>query len=98
MTAFPTAMPAAPRTLLDGLVRKQQAVAAVIAGGMSLFEAADRFRADDRDDPEAACRTVIGWVHLALRDRPERAEPLTERLERELQSHLARPGRLIRDC
>jgi hypothetical protein len=43
-------------------------------------------------DVEALCRSVIGWVHLALSDRPERAEAVSGRLECELQSHLARFG------
>src|SRR5438094_38420 len=41
---------------------------------------------------ESWCRTVIGWAGLALSDRPERAEAVSEHLERELESHLARHG------
>ncbi len=40
-------------------------------------------------DGESLCRTVIGWVHLSLSsNRPEEAERVSERLERELQGHL----------
>src|SRR5262249_31304307 len=57
---------------------KQEAVAALIAGRLTLLEAAATFRAAGCPRPDAdgesACRSVIGWVHLALCDRPERAE------------------------
>jgi hypothetical protein len=43
-------------------------------------------------DNENVCRTVIGWVHLALENRPEEAERITERLERELQICIDRFG------
>jgi hypothetical protein len=96
------------RNLLHGLSQKQQAVAAVIAGRLSLLEAAAWFRAaglgsaiaDPRAVPpaeaESLCRSVIGWVHLALCDRPERAETVTVMLEDELECYLDRfgPGRL----
>jgi hypothetical protein len=87
---------AAPRALLAGLQLRQQAVVAVIDGRMSLWEAAARFRSSQRTpaDGEALCRSVIGWVGLALSDRPERAELVTRRLEQELQGYLDRFGRL----
>ena len=80
--------PSAPRTLLAGLSQKQQVVADVIAGRLTLHEAAARFRAasGDAGDGETLCRSVIGWVHLALRDHPERADRVAGRLERELQN------------
>ena len=87
--------------LRAGLRQKQWAVAGVIAGRLSLLEAAAWFRAagagaDPRPVPaveaESLCRSVIGWVHLALSGRPERAEAVSWRLECELQSHLARFG------
>jgi hypothetical protein len=88
----------APRVLLAGLCQKQQAVVAVIDGRMSLLEAAARFRAAQQPpvpaDGETLCRSVIGWVELALRDCPERAELVTRRLEQELQGYLDRFGRL----
>jgi hypothetical protein len=78
---------------------KQEAVAAVIAGQLTLLEAATRFRAAGCPRPDAdgesACRSVIGWVHLALCDRPERAEEVSARLERELQKYLTHPGGLL---
>lgn len=82
--------PHTPRAILAHLGEKQRAVADVIAGRASLAEAAARFRDADGDGPaadgEALGRAVIGWVHLALRDRPERADMVAARLERELQS------------
>jgi hypothetical protein len=86
----------APRALLAGLWLKQQAVVAVIDGRISLWEAAARFRSAQPApaDAEALCRSVIGWVGLALSDRPERAELVTRRLEQELQGYLDRFGRL----
>jgi len=87
--------------LLTGLRQKQWAVAGVIAGRLSLLEAAAWFRAAGLGidlgqvpaaEAESLCRSVIGWVHLALSDRPERAEAVSARLECELQTHLARFG------
>ena len=84
-------------SLLDALQRKQQAVTALIAGRISLFEAAARFRSSQSSvarvgDVESTCRSVIGWVHLALSERPEKAEAVSARLEAELQTHLERFG------
>lgn len=86
-----------PRVTPAGLRRKQEAVAAVIAGRVSLLEAAETFRAAGCPwpDTETVCRSVIGWVHLALCDRPERAEDVSARLEQELQSYLVYPGGLL---
>jgi hypothetical protein len=90
--------PPGPNAILTRLSEQERAVADLIAGRSSLLEAAGRFRAAagarSGADGEEACRTVIGWVHLALRDRPERADRVAGRLERELQSSLARFGRL----
>jgi hypothetical protein len=84
------------RRALQRLHVKQQTVAALIEGRLDLVEAAVQFRAaglaPQPEDGEALCRSLIGWVHLALRDRPERAEALSEELENELQTHLARHG------
>ena len=71
---------------------------------LSLLEAAAWFRAaglgtavaDARSVPpaeaESLCRSVIGWVHLALCDRPERAETVSGMLELELDGYLGRSG------
>jgi hypothetical protein len=86
--------PHASREMLAGLRLKQSAVAAVVDGKLTLSEAAARFRdAQCGSDGETLCRSVIGWVHLALSDRPERAEAVSSRLERELQVYLDRAGR-----
>jgi hypothetical protein len=87
-------LPSSPA--LARLRAKQRAVGQVIAGTLSLVEAASHFGAGDRDvagrNGEALCRTVIGWVHLALSDRPEQAEAVSERLEAELRAVLTRHG------
>ena len=44
-------------------------------------------------DSENLCRTVIGWVYLSLSNRPEEAERVSDRLERELQVHLDKNGK-----
>jgi hypothetical protein len=80
---------------LQRLEGKQQVIADLIAGRLDLLEAAARFGRLEKGSPgedEQLCRRVIGWVDLALSDRPERAEALTERLERELAAHLGRHG------
>jgi len=83
---------------------KQAIVADLISGRLPLLEATARFRQAGggapaarlpaRGEPAAEdwCRTVIGWALLALSDRPERAEAVSEHLEQELQTHLARHG------
>ena len=98
MVALVSEHPNNPPVLLTSLSRKQEAVAGVIDGRVSLREAAARFRAAGGARPDAdeetVCRSVIGWVHLALCDRPERAERVTARLEYELQTALGGSGRL----
>jgi hypothetical protein len=98
MDALPYIDPTTARALLAGLSHKQQAVTDVIAGRTTLLEAAARFRAAGGTrvgaDGEALCRSVIGWVHLALRDRPEQADLVAGRLEHELQDYQARFGSL----
>jgi hypothetical protein len=97
----------APRAVMQSLLAKQQIINELIAGRLELLEAAARFQAAHRTtaaclvvvaaapgDGESLCRTVIGWVHLALSGRPEEAERVSERLERELQGHLERQGQL----
>jgi hypothetical protein len=87
-----------PCAIRAQLCEKEQAVADVTAGRATPLEAATRFRRADGTGPEAdgetACRAVIGWVHLALSHRPERAERVAGRLERELQYAIAPLGRL----
>jgi hypothetical protein len=76
---------------------KQDIVAQLIGGRLSLFEAARRFQAAQggtwsEEKSEELCRMVIGWAHLALSDWPERAEAVSAALERQLNSHLSRNG------
>jgi hypothetical protein len=95
------------RLMLQRLQAKQQIIAELIAGKLELFEAASRFQAvhavaaacfdspavsTSRVDSENVCRTVIGWVHLALAHRPEEAERVSSRLERELEGYINRFG------
>ncbi len=83
---------------LQCIAMKEQIVAELISGRLPLLEATARFRqlggAGRGPEPggEEWCRTVIGWAHLALSDRPERAEAVSDHLEQELQTHLARHG------
>jgi len=93
-----------PKTVLQCLVVKQQIINELIAGRIELWDAAARFHVLHRtaaacieratgmpaaaSDGENLCRTVIGWVYLSLSHRPEEAERVSERLERELQRHL----------
>jgi hypothetical protein len=92
------------RRALQRLRAKQEIIADVIAGRLPLLEATARFGAAlsaggaAPEDGEGVCRSVIGWVHLALCDWPERAEALTDELERQLQSHLARHGAVCLPC
>jgi hypothetical protein len=99
---------------LQRLQAKQQIIAELIEGRLHLLEATVRFRAAAQtagaaegrelpgtkcpEDGEELCRSVIGWAHLALRDRPERAEAFSDQLERELQAHLARHGGVQLPC
>jgi len=76
---------------------KQRAIAELISGRLQLLEAAARFQEVEggmggEDEGEQLCRAVIGWAHLALSDRPERAEAFSEQLEKELQRHLTGHG------
>jgi hypothetical protein len=80
---------------------KEEIIGDLVSGRVALVEAASRFRqvggrlptpGAGADNGEAWCRAVIGWAHLALEDRPERADAISEKLEQELQSHLSRFG------
>jgi hypothetical protein len=83
---------------LRRLQQKQQIIGELINGRLDLLEAGSRFLAAEKNgepeyrNAEEVCRAVIGWVHLALNDRPERAEALSQELEHQLQIHLSRFG------
>jgi hypothetical protein len=96
--------PALPKAVLAGLQQKQAIISQVIEGRLPLWDAAGRFQAAHQAaracleratgvpghsiDGEAVCRQIIGWVCLALSDRPEQADRVSERLETELRDHL----------
>jgi hypothetical protein len=93
---------------LQRLQVKQDIVAQLVAGRVSLLEAAARFRAasqplsdgaslaalarSGQDADERICRTLIGWAYLSLCEYPERAEAVSNRLETDLQDILDRHG------
>ncbi len=92
---LPSAAPAGPA--LQRVRVKQDIIAQLIGGRLGLFEAARRFQAAQggavsEANGEDLCRVVIGWAHLALSDRPERAEAVSAELERQLNTHLSRNG------
>ncbi|WP_020473869.1 hypothetical protein [Zavarzinella formosa] len=88
--------------VLRGLVEKNRIVTDLIDGRVSLKEAAGRFQkahvaggqclerttgVPSRSvETENTCRSLIGWVRLTLRDRPEQADRVTARLEDELSA------------
>ena len=98
--------PALPKAVLAGLQQKQAIINQVIEGRLPLWDAAGRFQAAHQAarvcletatgvpnhtiDGETVCRTIIGWVYLALSDRPEHADKVSERLEGELREYLSR--------
>ncbi len=98
--------PTLPKAVLLGLQQKQAIINEVIDGHLPLWEAASRFQIAHQAaracletaigvpthsiDGEAVCRTIIGWVCLALTDRPEHADRVSERLEAELRELLNR--------
>jgi hypothetical protein len=104
--AVPNIAPALPKAVLLGLQKKQAIIHEVIDGHLPLAEAAGKFEAAHQAarvcletatgvpghsiDNESACRTIIGWVYLALLDRPEHADRVSERLEGELRELLNR--------
>ncbi len=93
-----------PRSVEQCLKTKQIIVNELIAGRLELLEAASRFQAVHSTSAECSkessvnenmCRTLIGWVHLSLcGNRPEEAERVSDRLERELQKHLDRRAKI----
>lgn len=100
--------PISARLVMEGLQTKQQIINELIAGRMELLQATARFQTVHRttavsiesatgipagvSNGENLCRTVIGWVCLSLSGRPEEAERVSARLERDLQGHLDRFG------
>lgn len=96
--------PALPKAVLLGLQQKQAIINQVIEGHLPLWEAAGRFQVahqaarvclesatgvpNNSIDGETVCRTIIGWVYLALSERPEQADRVSERLEGELRDTL----------
>ena len=82
---------------LKRLDAKQDIIRQLIDGRLHLIEAAECFReltrpAASSQSDEDVCRALIGWVYLALCERPERAESLSSQLEAELAAHLQRRG------
>jgi hypothetical protein len=105
-TAFTTAPSIQRHNLaLQRLDAKKEIIGQIIDGRLRLLEAASRFRRLSRpttggagivaarnDSDEDLCRSLIGWVYLALSERPERAEALSDQLEAELAAHLKQHG------
>jgi hypothetical protein len=88
---------------LQRLDAKKEVIAQIIDGRMRLLEAAQQFRQLNRPvalgpaigrnvADEDLCRSLIGWVYLALSERPERADALSDQLEAELSAHLKLHG------
>jgi hypothetical protein len=87
---------------LERLEAKKAIIGQLIDGRVRLLDAAAQFRElarpgtasaeafERQDSDEYWCRSVIGWVCLALGEQPERADPLASRLETELSAHLAK--------
>jgi hypothetical protein len=81
--------------MLERLQAKQQVIEDLVEGRVALLEAAARFGAAQAvgvEDGLRLCQAVIGWAHLALRDRPEKAEALSQELEEQLEEHLTTHG------
>lgn len=99
-SSAPTLNHGSARDVLRGLIEKQQIIGELIEGKVSLREAAGRFQVAHHAagdclerttgvpsrslETENTCRSLIGWVRLTLKDRPERADRVTARLEEEL--------------
>jgi hypothetical protein len=104
--AFTTAPSSQRHNLaLQRLDAKKEIIGQIINGRLRLLEAANQFRrlgrpanggvglvAARNDSDEDLCRSLIGWVYLALSERPERAEALSDQLEAELSAHLTQHG------
>jgi hypothetical protein len=87
---------------LERLETKKTVIGQLIDGRLHLLDAAARFRelappsnailgiSETQDGDEHWCRSVIGWVCLALSEQPERADVLAGRLEAELAAHVAK--------
>jgi hypothetical protein len=86
--------------VLTGLIEKHRIINELIQGKVTLREAAMQFqqahiaagncieRATGVPsrfiEMEKTCHTLIGWVRLTLKDRPEYADRITARLEQEM--------------
>jgi hypothetical protein len=89
-----------PGQVLRCIQTKLAIIAEVVSGRLPLLEAAARFHREGAagqpgavpENGEDCCREVIGWAHLALSERPERAEAVSRQLEQQLRSHLDRHG------
>ena len=89
---------------LQRLDAKKEIIGQIIDGRLHLVEAAGAFRELNpfasntstgrvrKESDEDLCRSLIGWVHLALSERPERADSISDRLEAELADHLKQHG------
>lgn len=96
------------RRLVQRVRQKTAIIHDLIEGRLSLIEATRQFQdvhcgsiamlensvgvPSGPTDPETMCRNLIGWAALELSDRPEQAEVVSHRLERELEQHMARHG------
>jgi hypothetical protein len=87
---------------LQRLEAKKAIIGQLIDGRLRLLDAAARFRelarpvqapaesSEGHDGDEYWCRSVIGWVCLALSEQPERADPLAGKLEAELTAMIGK--------
>jgi len=97
-------------TVLEGVEAKKHIVSELIEGRLCLLEAVAQFEAVHRtstldlehslgvpvsQDGESICRSVIGWIPIVMGDRPEQANMVIEKLEGELDTLLARHGKVL---
>jgi hypothetical protein len=84
---------------LQRLDAKKAIIGQLIDGRLRLLDAASQFgdlarpantALEGRDDVEYWCRSIIGWVCLALSEQPERADTLAGKLEAELSAYLGK--------
>jgi hypothetical protein len=95
------------QALLRLVAARRQVAADVIAGRLTLLEAAARFRDLNAETPafedcnriypgnspeERFCRLVIDQVESEMEEEPEQAAELRRRLEAELRQHLGSGG------
>jgi hypothetical protein len=84
---------------LQRLEAKKAIIGQIIDGRLRLLEAASQFEElarpansalEGHNDLEYWCRSIIGWVCLALSEQPERADTLAGNLEAELSACLGK--------